>query len=121
LGPQHIFSHSRLRCDTFWIKLAIKNDLLAMGSSDAVVLLTSSDPRNWKKGPGAVVLKGGHSREVSDVSFSFEGGEVCSIGDDMIARVWRDGTRFLAKEEGNDGEETGCGWGWTEIVEGVNG
>ena len=52
---------------------------------------------------------GGHTREVSDVSFTFCGGEVCSIGDDMIARVWRDGTGVL-KDEG----EKGCGFGWAE-------
>ena len=109
LGPSHTFSHPRLRCDTFWIKIAIKDHLLATGSSDAVVLLASSNPVEWCK--GAVVLKGGHSREVSDVSFTFEGGEVCSIGEDMLARVWRDGTGRL-RDEG----EMGCGWGWAEMT-----
>jgi hypothetical protein len=107
LGPTHIFSHPRLRCDTFWIKIAIKNNLLAMGSSDAVVLLAPANPEYWKK--GAVVLRGGHTREVSDVSFTYGGGEVCSVGDDMVARVWRDGTGSL-RDEG----EKGCGWGWAE-------
>ncbi len=81
-----------------------------MGSSDVVVLLTSSNPSNWTK--GAVVLRGGHSREVSDVSFTFEGEEVCSIGDDMVARVWRNGTGLL-RDEG----EKGCGYGWAECSE----
>src|SRR5216117_1417696 len=58
-GPTHTFSHPRLRCDTFWIKIAIKDHLLATGSSDAVVLLASSNPAEWTK--GAMVLKGGHS------------------------------------------------------------
>jgi hypothetical protein len=102
------FSHTRLRCDTFWIKIAVKNDLIAMGSSDAVVLLTSSNPSQW--GKGAVVLRGGHTREVSDVSFTFEGNEVCSVGDDLVGRVWRDGTGVL-RDEG----DMGCGWGWAEI------
>ena len=108
LGPRHTFSHPRLRCDTFWIKIAVKNDLLATGSSDAVVLLTSSNPSYW--GKGAVVLKGGHSREVSDVSFTSESDEVCSIGDDLVGRVWRDGTGKV-RDEG----ERGCGWGWAEM------
>jgi hypothetical protein len=86
----------------------VKNDLIATGSSDAVVVLTSADPKCW--GKGAVVLKGGHTREVSDVSFSFTGEEVCSVGDDMVARVWRDGTGRL-RDEG----ERGCGWGWAEV------
>jgi len=48
---------------------------------------------------------------VSDVSFSFGGGEeVCSISDDMVARVWRDGTGVV-RDEG----EKGCGYGWAEI------
>lgn len=80
---------------------------MATGSSDAVVLLMSSDPSHWSK--GAVVLGGGHTREVSDVSFTFGGEEVCSISDDMVARVWRDGTGKL-KDEG----EKGCKWGWAE-------
>jgi WD40 repeat protein len=87
--------------------MSIQNDLLACGSSDAVVLLTSSDPRYWRK--GAVVLKGGHSREVSDVGWVYGGGAVCSVGDDMIVRVWRDGTSELR----NEGER-GCGYGWAE-------
>jgi WD40 repeat protein len=78
-----------------------------MGSSDAVVILTSSNPSYWSK--GAVVLKGGHSKEVSDVSFTFDGDQICSIGDDMIARVWRNGTGIL-RDEGNKS----CGYGWTE-------
>lgn len=58
-----------------------------------------------------MVLRGGHSREVSDVSFSFGGGEeVCSISDDMVARVWRDGTGVVR----NEGERD-CGYGWAEI------
>jgi WD40 repeat protein len=113
LGPQHTFSHPSLRCDTFWIKIAVKNDLLATGSSDSVVLLLPSDPSNWRtktnSSSSAVVLKGGHTREVSDVSFAYGGREVCSIGDDMIARVWRDGSGVL-RDEG----EKGCGFGWAE-------
>ena len=107
-GPSHTFSHPRLRCDTFYIKVAVKDDLIATGSSDAAVLLTSSNPTDWRK--GAVALRGGHSKEVSDVSFSFGGDEVCSISDDMSARVWRNGTGVL----GNAGEK-GCGCGWAEI------
>ena len=106
-GPTYTFSHSSLRCDTFWIKIAVKGDLLATGSSNAVVLLVSSNPASWNK--GAVVLKGGHAREVSDVDFTFTGEEICSVGDDLIARVWRDGTGIL-RDEG----ERGCGWGWAE-------
>jgi len=106
LGPTAIFTHPALRCDTFFIKLAAKDSLIASGSSDGVVLLLSSDSRNW--GRGGVVLKGGHSREVSDVAFA-TGGEVCSVGDDMVVRVWRDGTGEL-RDEG----EVGCGWGWVE-------
>ena len=86
----------------------MKDDLIAMGSSDAAVLLTSSDPADWRK--GAVVLRGGHSKEVSDVSFSFDGEEVCSISDDMSARVWRNGAGVLRDER-----EKGCGYGWAEI------
>ena len=110
-GPTNTFSHPRLRCDTFWIKIALQNDLIATGSSDAVVLLLSSNPAQW--GRGAVVLRGGHAREVSDVSWSFDtggGGEVVSISDDMVARVWRNGTG-LVRDEG----EMGCGYGWAEV------
>ena len=59
-----------------------------------------------------MILRGGHSREVSDVSFTFEGDELCSIGDDMVARVWRNGTGLL-RDEG----EKGCGYGWAESSE----
>jgi hypothetical protein len=79
-----------------------------MGSTDEVVLLTSSNPAFWER--GAVVLKGGHTREVSDVSFTCDAQEVCSLGDDMVVRVWRDGTGVL-RDEG----ERGCGWGWAEV------
>ena len=85
----------------------MKNDLIAMGSSDCVVILGSANPEYWKR--GGVVLRGGHAREVSDVSFSFTGEEICSISDDCIARVWRNGTGYLRDEM-----EKGCGWGWTE-------
>lgn len=57
-----------------------------------------------------MVLRGGHSTEVSDVSFTWDGDEVCSIGDDLSARVWRDGTG-----RGRDEGERGCGWGWAEM------
>jgi len=106
-GTTHTFSHPRLRCDSFWIKLSITDSLLATGSSEAVVLLTSSNPSHW--GKGGVVLRGGHTREVSDVSFTYGGGEVCSVSDDMIVRVWRDGSGEL-RDEG----ERGCGYGWAE-------
>lgn len=79
-----------------------------MGSSDSAVILASSDPTDWPR--GAVVLRGGHAKEVSDVSFSFGGEEVCSISDDMVARVWRNGAGVL-RDEG----EKGCGYGWAEI------
>ena len=85
----------------------MQDDLLATGSSDGVVLLTSSDPELWRK--GSVVLRGGHSREVSDVGFVYGGGAVCSVGDDMIARVWRDGSAEI-RDEG----DRGCGYGWAE-------
>jgi hypothetical protein len=112
-GPTHDFSHARLRCDSFWIKLAVQNDLLASGSSDAVVVLTSSNPDHWHK--GGVVLRGGHSREVSDVAFikgdtAVNGEGVCSVGDDMVVRVWREGR---GKRDENE-DERGCGFGWAE-------
>jgi WD40 repeat protein len=113
-GPTHSFSHPRLRCDTFWIKLAVQNDLLASGSSDGVVVLTSSNPDRWQR--GGVVLRGGHSREVSDVAFvkgdtDVNGEGICSVGDDMVVRVWREGNRRKAAA---DEDERGCGWGWAE-------
>ena len=88
----------------------MKNNLIATGSSDSVVLLLPSNPTHWKNRnahSSAVVLRGGHTREVSDVSFTFCGDEVCSIGDDMIVRVWRDGSGVLKDEGGH-----GCGFGW---------
>lgn len=78
-----------------------------------MVVLTSSNPDHWQK--GGVVLRGGHSREVSDVAFingdtEVNGEGVCSVGDDMIVRVWRDGS---IKRDGNE-DEKGCGFGWAE-------
>lgn len=78
-----------------------------MGSSDAVVILASAKPEYWSR--GSVVLRGAHAKEVSDVSWSFTGEELCSISDDCVARVWRHGTEHLEDEM-----EKGCGWGWTE-------
>lgn len=62
------------------------------------------------------MLKGGHSSEVGDVCFTYKGEEVCSIGDDMVGRVWRDGSSTRRSED--EIGEKGCGWGWAEIVEG---
>jgi len=88
----------------------VKNTLLATESRDKCVLLVSSDPKNWDR--GAVVLKRGHTREVLDVNFSFTGREtVCSIGDDIVGRVWRDGSSCNG-ESYDQSEKMGCGWGW---------
>src|SRR5947207_6995553 len=50
-GPLATFSHPHLKCDTFWIKLAVKNSLIATGSSDACVILLPSDPTQWRQNP----------------------------------------------------------------------
>lgn len=125
-GPIGTFSHPRLKCDTFWIKLAIKNDLIATGSSDASVILLPSSPDHWshpvtqsdtpsERTSRGVVLRGGHSREVTDVAFTWGDGGVCSIGDDTVVRVWRERDVGENLEEGKERErEMGCGWGWAE-------
>jgi hypothetical protein len=64
-----------------------------------------------------VVLRGGHSREVTDVGFTWGDGGVCSIGDDTVVRVWRedDGEdKERGRGEGEERREMGCGWGWAE-------
>ncbi len=61
----------------------------------------------------------GHSSEVTGVTWT-QAGDLVSVGDDCIARCWREGERGEARELRVGGEGQGRRWGcgWAEVKEG---
>ncbi|KAI4210625.1 MAG: hypothetical protein LQ351_006504 [Letrouitia transgressa] len=159
-GPLYGFRHQGFHATTFYVKLAVrgssharrggKSELLAAGSSDGCVVLWPTDERYMDRG-GGVGLEGvggggfglpiyshgtklvrGHEKEVTGVSWAYEG-ELVSVGDDLLARCWREDEdeeeekratggegRPLARELRTGGETGGRRWGrgWAEVEKG---
>lgn len=61
----------------------------------------------------------GHSREVSGLAWT-QAGDLVSLGDDHLARCWREGDRGEARDLRVSGEGQGKRWGcgWAEVKEG---
>jgi WD40 repeat protein len=56
-------------------------------------------------------LTQGHRKEVSDVTWTYDG-DLVTIGDDFIARCWREGPKARSLRQGgeHEGRRWGCGW-----------
>lgn len=56
----------------------------------------------------------GHSREVTDMTWTY-GGDLVTVGDDLTARCWREGpdARDLRLGGETEGRRWGCGWSET--------
>ncbi|KAI4160531.1 MAG: hypothetical protein LQ342_005638 [Letrouitia transgressa] len=159
-GPLYGFRHEGFHATTFYVKLAVRgssyarrggrSELLAAGSSDGCVVLWPTDERYMDRG-GSVGLEGiggggfglpiysygtklvrGHEKEVTGVSWAYEG-ELVSVGDDLLARCWREdeedaddkrvsrGEERLSARDLRMGGETGgrrWGCGWAEVEKG---
>jgi hypothetical protein len=62
---------------------------------------------------GAALIRG-HEAEVSGLSWTCEG-ELVTVGDDFVARCWREGEEARRIRRGGEGEGRRWGWGWAEL------
>lgn len=64
---------------------------------------------------GTALIRG-HAREVTGLTWT-QGGDLVSVGDDLTARCWRDGTGQEARalRVGGEGEGRRWGCGWAEV------
>ncbi|KIW03857.1 uncharacterized protein PV09_05155 [Verruconis gallopava] len=65
--------------------------------------------------PGTALIAG-HSREVTDVSWTHDG-DFVTLSDDHSARLWREGPQARAMRTATDGNSMRAGWGWADVDE----
>jgi WD40 repeat protein len=59
-------------------------------------------------------LVGGHSREVTDVTWTHDG-DLITLSDDHVARLWREGPQARQMRTTKDGNAMRAGWGWADV------
>ncbi|KAI9765761.1 MAG: hypothetical protein M1840_007195 [Geoglossum simile] len=62
---------------------------------------------------GAALIRG-HQAEVTGLSWTCEK-ELVTVGDDFVARCWREGGEARRIRRGGEGEGRRWGWGWAEL------
>ncbi|KZF26528.1 WD40 repeat-like protein [Xylona heveae TC161] len=96
-------------------------------------------PRPWTRSPGATMSSGlasrlndtipiyrngsalvhGHSREVTSLTWSSRG-ELVTVGDDMLARCWREGPKAKELRRGDEADGRLWNYGWAEAEPGFD-
>ncbi|KAK6533595.1 hypothetical protein TWF694_002532 [Orbilia ellipsospora] len=140
LGPIHFYSHTNLKTNSFYVKSSISRDggIVATGSTDGTVVLFATDEkyllpaeddglpvphgapasttaaRELMSGKGTALVEGHGGKEVTNVAWDVDGNLV-SISDDCMARIWRNDDNGARAEElrtgdWSNGERHGCGW-----------
>jgi WD40 repeat protein len=56
----------------------------------------------------------GHSREVTDVTWTHDG-DLITLSDDHTARLWREGPQAHQMRTAKDGNAMRAGWGWADV------
>lgn len=59
----------------------------------------------------------GHKKEVTSVSWTFDG-DLVTLGDDYVARCWREGPQAREMRTGGPGHARRAGWGWAGVQDG---
>ncbi|RKF64775.1 Cell division cycle protein cdt2 [Erysiphe neolycopersici] len=138
LGPIYGLRNPRLHATTFYVKSAIRKpkegkcEMLAVGSSDGCAVIFPTDERYISsEGPnihlkstssrsddhdipifnyGTALIRG-HDREVGSLTWTSDG-DLVTVGDDFLVRVWREGdeARNLRTGGEQEGRRWGCGW-----------
>lgn len=133
LGPLYGFRHNSFHANSFYVKCAVRPasnngpELLAVGSSDSCAVVFPTDERylrtEWAKNShnskplslpisqmGTPLIRG-HSREVTTVGWTNQGGLV-TASDDYIIRHWQEGNeaRRLRQVGEFGGERHMAGW-----------
>ena len=102
-GPLYGLAHAGLRVGSFYVKAAVRGELLAVGNSEGAPVVFGTGGKSE-----GTALRGAHGREVTSVAWT-PGGELVAVGDDCAASCWReDGARAEELREGGGGER----WGW---------
>lgn len=108
--------HEDLVVGSFYVRASMRpargdrSPLLAVGSSTGSPVVFPMDRRGEAQGGTALVR--GHGSEVTSVTWTFEG-ELVSVGDDGVVRVWREdgeAARELRRVGEAEGRRWGCGW-----------
>lgn len=112
-APVYTYSDPSLKVKSFYTKASLSRDgYLACGNSDGSPVIIDTNVESKTKSRRLVH---GHSKEVTGVSWGFDGNSLCSISDDTTVRVWtrNDTYRTSQKLEQMD-DVSKSGWGWTE-------
>ncbi|KAE9969500.1 hypothetical protein BLS_005339 [Venturia inaequalis] len=59
----------------------------------------------------------GHKKEVTSVSWTYDG-DLVTLGDDYVARCWREGPQAREMRTGGPGHARRAGWGWAGVQDG---
>jgi WD40 repeat protein len=62
---------------------------------------------------GTTLVKG-HSREVTDVAWTYDG-DLVTLSDDHTSRLWREGPKARQMRTAKDGNAMRAGWGWADV------
>lgn len=94
--------------------------VLALPALDRAVTASNNAATTTDESPvfeHGTALINGHDKEVTSLTWTSEG-ELVTIGDDLMARCWREGDR--ARQLRTEGEGQGRRWGcgWAEVKDG---